>query len=172
MNIFVVDEHPVIAAQSLCDKHVVKMITESAQMLSTAHRVLDDIPENDITLYKKAHVNHPCSIWCRENVTNYRWLYRHYRAMSEEYTRRYGKLHGAFYNNDIGQRLYKSPLRIDYGPLTKFPIAMKQYPDCIIEDDVVESYRNYYRTAKREFAKWTNREVPSWFNAKSTRPIY
>ena len=163
MNIFVVHEHPVIAAQSLCDKHIVKMITESAQMLSTAHRVLDDIGEDDITLYKKAHVNHPCSIWCRETDTNYRWLYRHYKAMSEEYTRRFDKLHGAFYNNDIGQRLYKNPMGIDLGALTEFPIAMQKFPECIIEGDAVESYRNYYRIAKRAFARWTKRDVPRWF---------
>ena len=41
MNIFVLDEDPTIAAQMQCDKHVVKMIVESAQMLSTAHRMLD-----------------------------------------------------------------------------------------------------------------------------------
>ena len=41
MNIFVLNKDPVLAAQEQCDKHVVKMIVESAQMLSTAHRMLD-----------------------------------------------------------------------------------------------------------------------------------
>ena len=41
MNIFYLDRDPKIAAQMMCDKHVVKMILESAQILSTAHRVLD-----------------------------------------------------------------------------------------------------------------------------------
>ena len=41
MNIFVLDENPVIAAKMACDKHIVKMILESAQMLCTAKRVQD-----------------------------------------------------------------------------------------------------------------------------------
>ena len=41
MNIFVLDRNPVIAAQMQCDKHIVKMIVESGQMLSTVHRMLD-----------------------------------------------------------------------------------------------------------------------------------
>jgi hypothetical protein len=41
MNIFYLDKDPIKAAEYSCDKHVVKMILESAQMLCTAHRVLD-----------------------------------------------------------------------------------------------------------------------------------
>lgn len=35
MNIFVLSEGPVEAARMQCDKHVVKMIVETAQMLCT-----------------------------------------------------------------------------------------------------------------------------------------
>ncbi len=45
MNIFVLDEDPVISAQMMCDKHIPKMIVEAAQMLSTAHRMLDGYME-------------------------------------------------------------------------------------------------------------------------------
>ena len=45
MNVFVLDDDPVVAAQLQCDKHVVKMIVESAQMLSTIHRMLDGTKE-------------------------------------------------------------------------------------------------------------------------------
>ena len=44
MNIFVLHKDPTVAAQMLCDKHVPKMIVESAQMLSTVHRMLDGEP--------------------------------------------------------------------------------------------------------------------------------
>ena len=47
MNIFYVDRDPVKAAQMMCDKHIVKMILESAQMLCTAKRVLDGIEWTD-----------------------------------------------------------------------------------------------------------------------------
>ena len=68
MNIFYLDRNPIVAAQMMCDKHVVKMILESAQMLSTAHRVLDGDTYADLVgLYKIAHKNHPSSVWVRSS---------------------------------------------------------------------------------------------------------
>ena len=94
MNIFHLDQDPVVAAESMCDKHVVKMIVEYAQLMSTAHRVLDGEEYYDKTkngrrikrwrlkpaaqerlLYKASHVNHPSNIWTRQSNKNYRWLY-------------------------------------------------------------------------------------------------
>ena len=49
MNIFVLDRDPIQAAKYMCDKHVVKMILESCQLLSTAHRVLDGTKIEAIT---------------------------------------------------------------------------------------------------------------------------
>ncbi len=81
MNIFYLDKDPVVAAQMMCDKHVVKMILESAQMLSTAHRVLDGDKKADSRgLYKMVHKNHPCSKWVRECDANYEWLWNHMDA--------------------------------------------------------------------------------------------
>ena len=78
MNIFYLDKNPVVAAQMQCDKHVVKMILESAQMLSTAHRVLDGNEYADKKgLYKMAHKNHPSTIWARSSLENYVWLFDH-----------------------------------------------------------------------------------------------
>ena len=89
MNIFYLARDPEIAAQMMCDKHVVKMILESAQMLSTAHRVLDgDEYANSHGLYKMAHKNHPSTIWVRSSVKNYMWLYDHMIALMNEYTHR------------------------------------------------------------------------------------
>ena len=94
MNIFYLDRDPKIAAQMMCDKHVVKMILESAQMLSTAHRVLDGDEYADKNgLYKKAHVNHPSSIWVRCSYQQYKWLYDHMVALMEEYTYRLSLIH-------------------------------------------------------------------------------
>ena len=68
MNIFYLDRNPVVAAQMMCDKHVVKMILESAQILSTAHRVLDgDEHADNVGMYKMTHKNHPSTIWVRAN---------------------------------------------------------------------------------------------------------
>jgi hypothetical protein len=90
MNIFYLDSDPVKAAQAQYNKHVVKMILESAQMLCTAHHHYDNghnVP------YKKAHYNHPSTIWCRQNSRQYYWLFHHMLALGDEYTKRYKKTH-------------------------------------------------------------------------------
>ena len=112
MNIFALDTDPVIAAQSHCDKHVVKMIIEYAQLMSTAHRVLDGALYQDKTannrsikrwrlpdevlekdVYKASHVNHPSGIWTRQTKANYDYMYKMWFALCKEYTHRYGKTH-------------------------------------------------------------------------------
>ena len=77
MNIFYLDKDPELAAIYQYNKHVVKMILESAQMLCTAHRYYgnEDVP------YKTAHLNHPSTIWCRQNSKQYMWLYNHMIAL-------------------------------------------------------------------------------------------
>ena len=90
MNIFYLDNDPYKAASYFYDKHKVKMIVESAQMLCTAHHVYgnpDDVP------YRQAHLNHPSTMWARESRPNYFWLYEHMIALGQEYTKRYGKIH-------------------------------------------------------------------------------
>ncbi len=89
MNIFYISTNPVRAAQMQCNKHVVKMILESAQMLCTAHH---EFGNHDVP-YKVAHRNHPSTIWARSGLKQYNWLYRHFAALSDEYTERYGKVH-------------------------------------------------------------------------------
>jgi len=89
MNIFVTSLSPTRSAKFLDNKRLVKMVLETAQLLSTAlryHGSTDDV-------YKATHVNHPASIWVRQNKSNYKWLLAHFRALNEEYTRRYGKIH-------------------------------------------------------------------------------
>jgi hypothetical protein len=92
MNIFVTNPCPIESAKFLDNKRVIKMILESAQMLSTAMHMLN-IPNAP---YKKTHYNHPASVWTRTTKTNYLWLLEHFRALSQEYTIRYGKVHKSF----------------------------------------------------------------------------
>lgn len=86
MNIFILSKDPIIAAQMQCDKHVVKMILETAQLLCSPF-------EKGEAPYKRSHFNHPSAIWTRENKSNYEWLITHGLALCEEYTFRYGKEH-------------------------------------------------------------------------------
>ena len=183
MNIFHLDKDPVVAAKMMCDKHVVKMIIEYAQLMSTAHRVLDGEEYYDKTkngrkikrwrlkgaaeerlLYKASHVNHPSNIWVRENNENYRWLYKHFRALCAEYTHRYGKVH--LTEEKLKGQWWFSPRKINQvGTMTKFAQAM---PDECKMDDPVEGYRKYYIKEKSYMAKWTNRAVPEWFQLEES----
>ena len=158
MNIFYLDKDPVIASQMMCDKHVVKMILESAQMLSTAPRVLDGNEYADKEgLYKMAHKNHPSTIWVRSSVHNYMWLYIHMVSLMNEYTHRYGKHHAT-------ERLLT--------PLSKCPTSIPTVdftdpPQCMPEEckgkDTVLAYQKYYIVEKSDFATWKRREIPTWW---------
>lgn len=165
MNIFFLDSNPVKAAEYMVDKHVVKMILESAQLLSTAHRVLDGTKKEKLYIidddrnehiYKATHVNHPCSIWLRESIENYNWLVDHYYALMQEYSYRYGKKHKC---NEIARFIETPPFNLKNWSRTPVKLAM---PDEYKVDDPVESYRNYYRGAKQDLFKWTKRERPEW----------
>jgi hypothetical protein len=184
INLFVLDKDPVKAAQLQCDKHIVKMIVESAQMLSTAHRILDGVEEMrpsksgkrmvkywrhrnsnlENVLYRVAHQNHPCTIWTMRSNNNYNWHYVHFVALCEEYKYRYGKTH--LTDTKLREVLSTPPTNIDVGYLTQQPLAMKSNPECMFED-VVKSYRAYYQTKQDRFKMvWTKREIPEWFKVK------
>ena len=158
MNIFYVDSDPAVAAQSLCDSHVVKMILESAQMLSTAHRILDDA--NYDWLYKSSHINHPCNKWIRLSGENYNWLYLHMIALGQEYTIRYKKKHKTIIDKDRGELLSNPPLNIGNELFSEPPRCM---PDDCKTDSTVESYINYYNKYKKQMAKWNYTKKPVWF---------
>tara|TARA_Y100001937_G_scaffold55310_1_gene76233 strand:+ start:1334 stop:1909 length:576 start_codon:yes stop_codon:yes gene_type:complete len=186
MNIFILHNDPVIAAQDQCDKHVVKMIVESAQMLSTAHRMIDGTVEKrpsksgktnvsyyrlpdkrEDILYKAVHFNHPCSVWSRESCCNYSWHYEHFIALCKEYTYRYGKVHST--ETKLKDMLKKLPSNINRtGGMTPFKLAMQSNPECVVYDlggvNAVETYRNFYQTKQKRFKmEWTKRNAPRWF---------
>jgi hypothetical protein len=178
MNIFYIDPDPLVAAEQMVDKHVVKMILESAQLLSTAHRLIDGIEyvgqsksgrkakrwrlpdERDTVLYSATHVNHPSSVWVRESVPHYRWLHGHLVGLAREYTFRYGKVHKAEETGLI-DALGRSPDGLHDRGFSQVVPAM---PDEYKVSCAVESYRNYYRVAKARMHKWTKRPTPRWIN--------
>ena len=185
MNIFYVSESPSIAAEMLCDKHVVKMTLETAQLLCTAHRILDGQLEtaqvytykkgastgkvktmkyymlrpfelNNI-LYKATHINHPSSVWVRQSCHHYDWALDHFSSLLNEYHYRYGKIHKC---STLLPHLRNHPSRIPKTPFVQPPCAMDdQY---IISGDSVTNYRNYYNKGKNHLHNWTKREPPHW----------
>ena len=145
MNIFYLDNDPAKAASYFYDKHKVKMILESAQMLCTAHHHYgngDNVP------YKKAHYNHPSTIWCRQNASQYMWLYDHMIALGREYTKRYNKTHLTIIK--CAEVLKQLPPTIPETIFTEPPQCMPdQYkvPGCS-----VTAYWNYYEQEKHTVA--------------------
>lgn len=177
MNIFALSNDVSEAARYHVDRHAVKMILEYAQLLSTAHRVLDGKQSNVLSktgrratvwtmpgerhehaLYKATHINHPSAIWARESVENYRWLQSLLVAVSAEYTFRYGREH-VCKSSGLIELLETPPQNIPHVPATKLRLAM---PEEYHLDDPVEAYRNYYRYGKPHLHSWKKREVPSW----------
>lgn len=179
MNVFVLDEDPAKAAIQQCDRHVVKMIVESCQMLSTAHRVLDGVPTvrssksgkrmlpyftlpdcRESLFYKPVHLRHPCTLWTMETSANYNWHWEHLSTLCKEYTHRYDKVHKS---ETLLQELKLLPENIPRANLTKWALAMGAAPECI-GDDVVLSYRAFYQTKQKRFKMvWSRRNIPEWF---------
>jgi len=156
MNIFYLSSCPVDAASFHCDKHVVKMILEYAQLLSTAHHVLDgdEAPEG---IYKKTHVNHPSAVWARQSSSNYAWLYDLFVECLDEYERRYIREHAT---SRLKDTLLRLPKNIPLGGFTPPPQCMPDEYKC---DDAVQAYRNYYNGDKASFAVWNYSATPTWY---------
>lgn len=185
MNLFILDLDPVEAARLQCDKHIVKMVVESAQMLSTAHRMLDgelttrpsksgktivkywQLPdERENVLYKAVHAGHPCTVWTMDTTQNYQWHLVHFVALCDEYTFRYNKVHATA---SLIPQLCNFPKNIKVGPMTPFALAMGSNPECMTKGDPVTSYRKFYNTKKARFKmSWTKRDIPEWFDPMTT----
>ncbi len=181
MNIFYLDSSPALAAKYHNDKHVVKMILESAQMLSTAHRVLDGkeqsvlsksgkrvikkykIRRGDKIFYTATHIKHPCTLWTMQTNKNYQWHVNFFMKLCEEYTYRYGKTHLSEIR--LADLLSRPPKNIPSGKKTQPPqvIPSEFYDKCFVKGDAVAGYRNYYKSSKiTAFSKYTRRHPPAW----------
>lgn len=167
MNIFYLSANPVEAAQMHLDKHIVKMILETAQLLSTAHRLIDGDDIIDPIIYKATHKNHPCAKWCRESLQNYQWLYQLFCALCDEYTFRYNRIH--LTDTKLRQVLKTPPKGI---PNIGFTTLAQAMPVEYKHSDPIVAYRNYYIGAKNKFAVWTKRAKPDWYHFPlETAPI-
>lgn len=154
MNIFYLDHRTKECAQYHYDTHVVKMILESAQLLSTAHHLCGEGGP-----YKVTHQNHPSAIWVRQSPNHYSWLYALMIDLGKEYTHRYGKVHKTIENH--AQTLWKTPSAIKaLGDAWQEP--PQAMPDDCKHASAIEAYRKYYTTHKRNLLKYTNREIPKW----------
>jgi hypothetical protein len=182
MNIFYLDDDTRQCAEYMVDSHVVKMILEYCQLLSTAHRVLDgheviektpvkgSVPprfrnvkrwrlddDREKIMYSATHVNHPSAVWTRQSKENYGWLVDMLKSTIIEYTYRYDKVHKCAL---LYPHLIDAPRNI---PIAKFTQPTPAMPDdCKVPGDSIASYRNYYIRNKVHLHKWKKREVPDW----------
>ena len=166
MNIFYLDHNQKKCAEYLYDKHVVKMILEYAQILSTTHRLLDGEQAPDI-LYKATHKNHPCTIWARESSGNYTWLADLLKETCKEYTHRYGKIH-LTERKAIVDVLQQLPKNIETGIFFEPPQCM---PDECKGNTAIDGYRKLYATEKFYLMAYKNRELPDWLANLRNEPI-
>ena len=148
MNIFYLNHCPDKAARQMYNKHVVKMILESAQLLCTAHHELG----NSNVPYKATHKNHPSAIWTRSDANHYHWVYLHMMALGREYTRRYGRTHMTI--EKCADTLADLPPNI---PMLDFVQPPQCMPEQYKDQCSVQAYRNYYIGDKRSVATPTDK---------------
>jgi|TARA_R110000787_G_C13244293_1_gene428636 hypothetical protein len=156
MNIFYLHPKAEIAAKMHCDKHCIKMILETAQLLSTAHRELDGNEDADRRgLYRSTHKNHPSSVWARANGENYDWLYDLFKSLLSEYSIRYGKRHAS---SKLLLPLAVPPSNCPSGDFHAPPQCMPDEYKC---SSTTAAYRKYYLGEKMGFAVW-KMGAPAW----------
>ena len=192
MNIFALSKDPIESAQQMLNKHVVKMPTETCQMLHTNALFMEYTDRHgqeptlrqlkeyhalmDSNLMKPAMLNHPSTIWARQSIHNTLWLYNHGMALCEEYTERYGKEHGSF------NRMLQTPIEFDADTTLATPVLIAMADEYRLDRDVfyntarvqygieydewdfvIESYRHYYLEGKWKFAEWPEGKMPDWW---------
>jgi len=150
MNIFTLSEDLIECALWLDDKRLVKMILETAQILSTAaHRN----SKWESWMYRPTHRNHPCCVWAGQSDINSIWLTNLGLAYCSEYTYRYGKVHKS---EELLNRFYRDELCLT-------PV---DFPNCTPYKDmyVIPAYRKYMCDKwNNSPGRWTKRDKPNWY---------
>ena len=145
MNIFYLHQNPEKAAKYQYNKHIVKMILESAQILCTVHHKY--MGEDVDVPYKSTHKNHPSTVWAGQSAQNYTWLYRHFVALCEEYKKRYSKEHLSY--TKCKDKVNILPGGMLETGLTDMPQCM---PDEYKSECAIQAYWNYYINGKKDIA--------------------
>jgi len=168
MNIFVLDRSPELAAHYHNDKHVVKMIMESAQILCTVHHTLDGTEDARRTvpaILRPTHQNHPVVLWAGASHGNYTWLHELMKHLGNEYRKRYNGQH--VYTHTLWGQLTKRPHNMKAKAMSPFAQCM---PEQYRQNDAVEAYRDYYFFEKYHIAKWkAPSSVPDWWAIRERR---
>jgi len=153
MNIFILDENPVKCAEYHCDKHVVKMLLESAQMLCTVSWIYGlSAP------YRPTHQKHPCTLWVSTSLGNWNWLVSLCDALNEEFKYRFSHIH-----NHKSYDVIKELVTPEFPKLRQTPFAQAMPLQYREKGNAVLAYRRFYLAEKKHFCSWTKRTPPEWF---------
>lgn len=191
MNIFILSKNAKRAARFHCDKHVIKMILESIQLLTCAWysfglpgweaEISAKVAEHPVTkmhgddakttVYKRTHANHPCSLWVQKSAANYAWLVDMTRELCLEKRRRWPKTLPHKCEAYLDALQTPPPLLKDVGQ-TPFAVAISsteiraKRPRCTEDElECIEAYRDYYAFDK-PFASWKCDDAPDWFQER------
>ena len=156
MNIFWLDTDPSKCAKYMCDKHIVKMILETAQLLCSAFKTSKVIPP-----YRVTHYNHPCAIWARTSKQNFEKLYEYGICLSNEYTYRYERVHKSL---AVIEWCYMNIYHVVFEGITE-----TEPPQCMPDEykhaALVTAYRTYYIHKQTKIKMtWMNRQKPKWMS--------
>eukprot|EP00009_Paramoeba_aestuarina_P003922 CAMPEP_0201523450 /NCGR_PEP_ID=MMETSP0161_2-20130828/19904_1 /ASSEMBLY_ACC=CAM_ASM_000251 /TAXON_ID=180227 /ORGANISM="Neoparamoeba aestuarina, Strain SoJaBio B1-5/56/2" /LENGTH=296 /DNA_ID=CAMNT_0047922565 /DNA_START=105 /DNA_END=995 /DNA_ORIENTATION=+ len=157
VNIFYLDDNLQVNCAYYADKHVVKMVIESCQLLSAICRVHGQSEEE--APYGIHSLKHPCALWAGASLSNWRWLRELTLELNKEYMFRYNKSED-HKSAAICKTLKEPEGLIDVG-ITERPQSMPD--EYKVKNDPVQAYRNYYIGEKQYFCKWTKRDVPEWY---------
>lgn len=169
MNIFYLSRMAARCAQWHCDKHVVKMILETTQLLYTAHWVLMGEPDFRDAPFRKniyergyksiKNKKHPSAIWVRDSVEHYSWLCKLGKYLCDEYRYRFGVTKKHSCEEHILWLSKNIPIGFLSNGWKQPPQAM---PDEYKQEDSVAAYKAYYLGPKKRLLKYTKREIPFW----------
>lgn len=162
MNIFILDQNPKLCAEMHCNKHVVKMVLETAQMLSTIYRqVHGDEAATNFGCYKSTHAKHPCTKWVAADPNAARWLCELGLELCNEYTYRYNRVHKTeALLHKLHSHWYDPNWRVVDAKLATAAQAMPdQYK---VLGNPVAAYQAYYLGEKTRMLQYTRRQVPEF----------
>lgn len=173
MNVFALDDDPYVAAESMCDKHINKMIIESCQILSCVidTRSGDSSLSKTLELpqYPKAHAKHPCTLWAMETRMNAQWLIKHLHGLEQQFKIRYPRSEHKLAGSFKAYTLQLEKCTFDKVERTPFAQAMPDQYKCA--GDPVTAYRTYYLMEKT-FAVWKKTDTPAWYKYGRQQMLY
>jgi hypothetical protein len=155
MNIFAVSSNTKVCAQALDDKRLIKMVLETAQLLSNAmHK------HGQVGPYKLTHTNHPCSIFVAASAGNWLWTLDLFSELANEYYYRFRKTHKCLENLELFMHHINNVPNV---------AGREPFVNCTTFKEVTDTEEAYRLYLAQKWdndtvqPKWTKRQQPGWY---------